>query len=206
MIKLPINELAAMPSWAKAALAGAGLFVAWRLYERGLSGFTSEVVGGAVGAAGDVVEGAVKGIGGAIGIPDTDAANCKAALELGKTFEASLFCPASTFVKETGKAVVKTVDGAIAGTVKTVGKAVGIPDTDLKRCTAAKAAGNKTDASKYCTAGDFLKWLGGFDTPPPTGGSWSSGGASGTWTENWINEKNGTLGPKEVVPVAGIRG
>lgn len=56
------------------------------------------------------------------------------------------------------KAAVQAVEGVAVGTVKGIGSAVGIPDTSADLCAKAKAAGNVWDASKYCSAGDFLTW------------------------------------------------
>jgi hypothetical protein len=56
------------------------------------------------------------------------------------------------------RSAVTAAEGAAVGTVKGIGAAVGIPDTNATQCTAAKAAGNVLDASKYCKAADFLTW------------------------------------------------
>lgn len=58
-----------------------------------------------------------------------------------------------------GGAVVSAADGAASGTVKGIGSLFGIPDTDATRCKAARAAGSAWDASKYCPAVDFLRWV-----------------------------------------------
>lgn len=58
------------------------------------------------------------------------------------------------------KAAVQAAEGVAVGTVKGIGSAVGIPDTDAARCLAAKANGDTWAASKFCAAGDFLAWSG----------------------------------------------
>lgn len=67
--------------------------------------------------------------------------------------------------KAIGRASVDLADGIVAGTVKGVGGAVSIPDTDPERCNAATAAGDTWNASLYCTAGSFIKYI--FSPPPP---------------------------------------
>jgi hypothetical protein len=57
------------------------------------------------------------------------------------------------------RGLTQAAGGAVTGAVTGAGTVVGIPLTDAQRCAAAKAAGNKLDASLYCPAGDFLKWL-----------------------------------------------
>jgi hypothetical protein len=73
-------------------------------------------------------------------------------------------------------AVVDAATGAATGAVVGIGKAVGIPETNLSECERAKAEGRTWDASFACPAGDFLSWT--------WGGLFSSergGGASGSW-------------------------
>lgn len=81
-----------------------------------------EAASGAVGVAGDIASGAIEGAGSAIknivestgdliqttidavtGIPKTDEQKCKSALADGRSFDASLYCPAGTFITETVK-------------------------------------------------------------------------------------------------------
>ena len=71
-----------------------------------------------------------------------------------------------------GEGVVTVADDVVAGVVEAIGGAVGVPVTNQSRCDAAKAAGNIGDASLYCTAPDFMKWV---------AAGRPSGGASGSW-------------------------
>lgn len=50
------------------------------------------------GVAGDVAAGAVKGVGEAVGIPDTNADQCSADIAAGRTWDASFSCPAKRFL------------------------------------------------------------------------------------------------------------
>lgn len=54
-----------------------------------------------------------------------------------------------------------------AGAIEGVGEQVGVPRTDVDKCAAAKAAGNSWDASFYCPAGDFLKFVFSSSGSPP---------------------------------------
>lgn len=58
-----------------------------------------------------------------------------------------------------GKAAVGAADGAAAGVVVGAGSIMGIPDTDMDKCRAAMAAGDTFDASLYCPAPVFLKYI-----------------------------------------------
>ncbi len=73
---------------------------------------------GARAAGTIVVEGAtgiVIGVGEAVGIPPTDAAKCEQFLAEGDYWQASFYCPATTFLKASTGAVVDVVTGAIIG-------------------------------------------------------------------------------------------
>lgn len=48
--------------------------------------------------------------------------------------------------------------GAASGVVLGIGDVLGIPRTDETACERAQRLGNRFDASKYCTAGQYLKW------------------------------------------------
>lgn len=48
--------------------------------------------------------------------------------------------------------------GAASGVVLGIGDVIGIPRTDETLCEQAKRMGKNFDASKYCTAGNYLKW------------------------------------------------
>ena len=79
---------------------------------------------GAKGAASDVAElvvksaeGAIIGVGKAVGIPETDAQQCEQYVNAGDWWNASFFCPAGTFLKSATGAVIDTVSGAVVGYV-----------------------------------------------------------------------------------------
>lgn len=78
-----------------------------------------KVTEGVVGGAGQVIvrtgEGAVLGIGDAIGIPRTDAEKCEAAIKAGNTLDASFYCPAGTFLKSAAGQVYDAVTGLVVG-------------------------------------------------------------------------------------------
>lgn len=98
-MKIPDIKVELIPPWAWAALAGAGVYLAWKLNEKGVAGVTAGLVSGTAGAVGSVAAGAVKGVGQVVGIPDTNAAECASAMSEGRTWAASLYCPAATFAK-----------------------------------------------------------------------------------------------------------
>lgn len=64
------------------------------------------------------------------------------------------------------------VDDAVSGTVEGLGDIFGIPSTDPTKCRVAKAKGAAYEASKYCTAAEYIDWL---------WGGRKQGGATGTW-------------------------
>lgn len=57
------------------------------------------------------------------------------------------------------QAGVNVATGAAEGVVVGVSEVIGIPDTDAAKCSAAIATGDYWDASVYCDAGTFLKFL-----------------------------------------------
>lgn len=59
---------------------------------------------------------------------------------------------AEALAKGTVSAVGQAVTGAAVGTVKGIGEAVGIPDTDADQCTIDLANGDYWAASKSCPA------------------------------------------------------
>jgi hypothetical protein len=72
-----------------------------------------------------------------------------------------------------GAGAVNTAAGVVTG----VGDAVGIPRTNSDRCAIAMAAGNNWDASLYCPAGTFIKYmLDGSKLPP-----FDPGSGGNTW-------------------------
>lgn len=62
-------------------------------------------------------------------------------------------------LKKKAGAIVGAVDETIATGVKGIGSVFGIPDTNLSKCAADKAAGRTWDASFSCPAGDWLSYL-----------------------------------------------
>lgn len=177
MQNLPI-KLEMIPPWAWAVLAGAGVYVAWQLKNKGVAGVTAGVVTGAAGAVGDLATGVVKGTGAIVGIPDTDGTECAAAMAEGRTWAASLYCPAATFTKY----LLTPAKKATTGTVKPAGKA------------SPAVGGVKLDGTIDMTTvtgyGPSFQDLSTEPVPLFDTGA-------------WVNEKNGG---KEIVPVAGMRG
>ena len=53
---------------------------------------------GVVNAADGLAAGAVKGVGALVGVPDTDPTLCAQAMAEGRTWDASKYCPAGTFL------------------------------------------------------------------------------------------------------------
>lgn len=80
-----------------ALVAGVGLYV-WTQRRPG-EGMGATLGRVAVGTVADVGTGAVKGIGEAVGIPDTNADQCEADLARGDMWAASFSCPASRFIE-----------------------------------------------------------------------------------------------------------
>ena len=78
-----------------AAMAVAGIGVAYIVLKPGAA---KKMGFGAINAASNVAVGAVEGIGSVLGIPQTNAQKCAAAQAAGNTYQASLFCPAKTFI------------------------------------------------------------------------------------------------------------
>lgn len=68
---------------------------------------------------------------------------------------------------------VGLVDDIAAGAVEGLGVAVGIPKTDTQKCARARTEGDILDASLYCDAITFAKWV--------SSRMRRGGGASGTW-------------------------
>ena len=56
------------------------------------------------------------------------------------------------------RSTVNAATGAAKGVVIGAGEVVGIPATDVTKCSLAKNAGDTFAASQYCEAGDFLSW------------------------------------------------
>lgn len=69
-----------------------------------------------------------------------------------------------------------SLDDAFAGAVEGAGQVIGVPVTDAAKCKAAQAANSVFDASLYCDASEFLRWMAGGNDPQFRGG-----GATGKW-------------------------
>ena len=85
---------------------GAG---AWWLYSRtnaaSMGNLAQSAARGLVGAVEGAAVGTVKGIGAAVGIPDTNKTTCQADVAAGRWWDASFSCPAGTFINTAGGAV-----------------------------------------------------------------------------------------------------
>jgi len=73
------------------------LIVAW-VFLRGFSGFAKDASKATVAAASGAVAGTAEGLGGILGIPETDLQKCELACSNGETWNASKFCSANRFL------------------------------------------------------------------------------------------------------------
>jgi hypothetical protein len=162
----PPAQLPDLPGWA---WAGLGLAAAWVLLRP--KDAAAAIAQGVVGTAAGLAEGTVKGLGAAVGIPDTDAANCQASLAAGDTWAASFYCPAGTFLRNLVKPKAPT------------------------RKTASKVLTQQEKQWDYVPLGETT-CVAGICGP-------SFENQSRSWSlEGWVQEKNGP----RLTPVAGIRG
>lgn len=128
----------------------AGVVVLAYVALRGVRGAAQGITSGAVNAVGGVVE----GLGLGLGLPVTDKEKCQKAIASGSIFDRSIYCTSGEFA-------ANMWDGFTSLPVdvpQVIGDMVGLPRTDGARCEAAKRAGDTLGASRYCGAGDFLKW------------------------------------------------
>lgn len=88
----------------------AGLIVAGWLAYRAWQKVQAEGIAGAVGST---VTGAVKGVGGVFGIPDTNASECAKAKAAGDTWGASFACPAGDFLGYGFDRAAQSLGGAV---------------------------------------------------------------------------------------------
>lgn len=65
-----------------------------------------------------------------------------------------------------GAAAVDAVDGVIGGAVQGAGSIAGVPLTDAEKCRVAMSSGNYMDASLFCPASTFLKFVVNGGKPP----------------------------------------
>lgn len=79
------------------AAVGLGLGAVAYIAVRGVKGIARDTTKAAVNVTTGVFQGAVAGIGEAVGIPDTDAAKCAAAQAAGDSWDASFYCPIGTW-------------------------------------------------------------------------------------------------------------
>lgn len=180
-MKLPDIKVELIPPWAWALMAGAGVYLAWKLKEKGIAGVTAGVVGGTAGVVADVASGTVKGLGQVVGIPDTDGSECASAMAEGRTWAASLYCPAATFARylvtpKTAAKVTTKPAGVVSG--KSVGGVKLDGTLDLSSVTGVGASFE--DLSKPYTPIFSL--------------------------DTWITQKNGASYGKQIVETAGLRG
>jgi len=141
-----IMKAPAIPLNTGIVLAGMGLAVVVYLWlkKKGAAG-----VGAAVGgAAADAAAGVVVGVGGALGIPETNAAKCAQAKADGDLWGQSLYCPAWDFTTS-----------APSQAVLAIGDVLSVPRTNQTECERAKAEGRTLDASFACDAGTWLKYV-----------------------------------------------
>lgn len=92
-------------------IAGAVLIALAYFWLRGVKGVASDVSQFVVSTA----EGVVIGVGKTVGIPETDAAQCERLIATGEWWNASFYCPAGTFLKAAGGAVVDMTSGETVG-------------------------------------------------------------------------------------------
>lgn len=65
----------------------------------------------------------------------------------------------SSLAQDVGEAAATAVVDTATGAVIGVGKAVGIPETNMTECERALAEGRTWDASFVCPAGTFIKHI-----------------------------------------------
>lgn len=89
-----------------------------------------------------------------------------------------------TAVRNISRALFGSLDDIFAGAVEGAGQVIGVPVTNAERCKAAQAANSVFDASLYCDASEFLRWMAKGNDPAFRGGGGGfsgDGGATGTW-------------------------
>lgn len=198
---LQLPKLPDLPSWAWAAI---GLGAAWLLLRpRDTAKAAAETV---VNLAGGLVEGLVKGTGAVLGIPNTDADRCAAAVmasnadpwSLGKALDVSLYCPAGTFLKDALGDLVPSAGARGATATPTTYTYPG--GNNRAPVPAPKYDPKKPDASVL----DIL-WGPSFEKQsgcvlPGVTCSYGDGFDLG----GWITDKNSQN--RTITPIAGIRG
>lgn len=79
-------------------------------------------------------------------------------------------------VRNISRGLFGALDDVFSGAVEGVGQVVGVPVTNEARCLTAQKAGNVLDASMYCDAAEFMRFVGRGGKPVFNGG-----GATGKW-------------------------
>jgi len=92
-----------------------------------IGGSVQSVAEGAGEIAGSIVVGAgtgvVLGVARSVGIPDTEADKCQAALDAGEMWTASFYCPAGTFLQSAWGEIFDTSTGETIGQTEGTGQA-----------------------------------------------------------------------------------
>jgi hypothetical protein len=110
------------------ALVGAGV-LAFMAFRRQIASAASEaatsIAQGIAETAGNIVvgvgTGTVIGIGKAVGVPETDAAMCQAAIDAGEFWRASAYCPAGTFLQNSWGLIFDPDTGEQIGATQATG-------------------------------------------------------------------------------------
>lgn len=107
-----MNKILSNPqSWLALLIVGVIAY----FYFRGPGQAATDISRTAVSTAGGILTGTVEGIGDNIGIPETSALKCQAAQAAGEFWNASLYCPASDFIKGLFKSGGTATSGDVPG-------------------------------------------------------------------------------------------
>jgi hypothetical protein len=109
--------------------AGIAVFMLLRREIAGAAGaVAADIAAGVVETGASLVvgagTGAVLGVSRAVGIPDTDAAACVAAIEAGEFWRASAYCPAGTFLQNAAGLIFDPNTGEEIGAAAPTGEPV----------------------------------------------------------------------------------
>jgi hypothetical protein len=88
-LKIGINEAVTL------ALVALGVYV----IVRGPKQAAKDIAEGFGNVIGGATTGAVIGVGKALGVPETDDANCQLSMRQGDAWSASFYCPAGTYLE-----------------------------------------------------------------------------------------------------------
>jgi hypothetical protein len=194
-----MKALAGVPEWVWYAAGGVALYV----WARGVRAASEDAAKGAVGVAGGVVTGTVKGVGGIFGIPDTDASKCQDAQLGGDAWEVSKYCPAADFAAWTWEKLNTMM-------------------RNIVKPAAKKPAAKKPAAKKPAVKSGYP---GNVNDPYYTVDQVTGGGCVGgicgpsfeSMSKEWFSDKgllfspvkdagDSVLRPVPIVPVVGLRG